>query len=186
MGALFIYPLYSMNIPKSAFLAISTLALTLLPGCVLIKKALPPMPWNAPPGSPTAQDVVISSEPLVGANVWIDGNPSGVTPLVATFDTGKDYNITLMLPGYDIKTIRVMAGSHGRDTYISKAGSTGYEVLRGFPSSIDIQLMPATNSVKALEKAVASLDEQLRNKEITPDQHKALVQQAIATYHQSP
>lgn len=87
-------------------------AATLMSGCIAVDKTMPPDHAGAhAPEPPRAQMVAFDSNPR-RAEVWVDGNFVGTTPLRYPLEPG-DHRVELRAPGYQswARTLHVVAGS---------------------------------------------------------------------------
>ncbi len=182
-----------MNLTKLTTLTLIPLTLALSTGCTLLKKKSAPAPAPADataaatpvkaPKAPVWQDVVIRSVPS-GATVVIDGQEVGVTPLRASLDLAQSYDLELKLSGYllSMQSLHAVA-SGGSGVSLGKSGLAGYHPP-AFPRQVRIPLVLNKDSFKALENAIATLDNQLKRQKITAAAYQQKVTEVTRFYSQ--
>lgn len=113
----------------------------------------------------TTQSVSISSDPA-GADVQVDGNPVGVTPLSTELKRKHNHLVTISLDGYKTQQIpinKVMSGAVAGNILAGGLIGWGVDAANGSqyklkPDTIAVVLVPGTTSDRDLITSVDQLD----------------------------
>ena len=113
----------------------------------------------------TTQSVSISSDPS-GAEVQVDGNPVGVTPLSTELKRKHNHLVTISLDGYKTQQItinKVMSGAVAGNILAGGLIGWGIDAANGSqyklkPDTIAVVLVPGSTDERDLISSVDQLD----------------------------
>lgn len=137
----------------------------------------------------TTQSVSISSDPP-GAEVQVDGNPAGNTPISVELKRKNNHLVTIMLEGYQTQQItinKVMSGAVAGNILAGGLIGWGIDASNGSqyklkPDTIAVQLRPGITDERTLISSIDELStsdrlrqlESLRNENlITEEEYQA-------------
>jgi hypothetical protein len=154
--------------------------LLLLSGCESLQKGVP-------------QDVVILSYPSE-ASVYINGIPQGITPLKTELPRKMVHEVRLERKGYNSAVKYIAPVPNDKSTQLVRFGLSedlGYYVdlePRQLEAEMKSNLVPVSIGADPFEKmALQALeaDKKLESGEITPLEHKYIIEQIIEFFEKS-